>query len=503
MSESPVAQTQAGRLRGAIDERGVAIFRGVPYAADTGGANRFRPPQPPEAWAGVRDALQPGPIAPQNEPEFNLSSLPPMSEDCLNLNVFTPGLDGKARPVLFYIHAGAFVSGAGSGATQSGALLAAEQDVVVVTINYRLGVLGFPPFRVHGDAVSNNLGLLDQIAALEWVKANIAAFGGDPGNVTLFGYSAGGWSILSLMAAKGARGLFHRAAPQSGSEFGAMNRSGQRSLAAAYLEVLGVDDAAACLTLPLKDLLAAQQTIIERQQNDPARQTEETVNFGPAIDCGDWAALPMDILRAGYAAPVPLLIGTTEDELGFAPFRGGIPWLKAMHTLEAIIRSLTAAFGEAKAAMIWAAYETTYPDEGEERLAGRVRSDRYYRVPAIRAAELVARDRPGTGWMYRFDMKATSPVAGNVSTHATDLAFWFGTMADSPLQPFMFGRAPTPEEEATSRAMRADLASFARDGVCAWKPYDAQARTTRLYAPGATTADDPAGATRAAWDGLI
>lgn len=502
MTENPVVHTQAGPVRGAT-ERGVFAFRGVPYAADTGGANRFRPPQPLSPWREVRDAVSPGPIAPQNEPEFNLTALPPMSEDCLNLNVFTPALDGAARPVLFYIHAGAFISGAGGGATHNGATLAAEQDVVVVSINYRLGVFGFPPFRVHGDAVSNNLGLLDQIAALEWVRDNIRAFGGDPDNVTPFGYSAGGWSILSLMAARRAKGLFHRAAPQSGSEFGAMSQRDQRRFAGAFLAILGLDNAKACLDLPAADLLRAQKQLIESQQNAAERQTEETVNFGPCIDCGDWAALPLDILRAGYGTFVPMLIGTTEDELGYAPFRGGIAWLQAMHTRAAITASLAAAFGSARAETIWTTYETAYPGESEQQLAGRVRSDRYYRVPAIRAAELVGRERPETAWMYRFDLKAPSDIAGHVSTHATDLAFWFGTMADSPLQPFMFGRAPTASEQQLGRAMRADLAAFARFGACGWAPYEPSTRVTRIYADAAGTTNDPAGAARAVWDGVI
>ena len=503
MTDAPIVTTTAGRLQGAVDPRGVLVFRGVPFAADAGGVNRFRPPQPVAPWQGIRDATAPGAIAPQNEPEFSLSTLPDMSEDCLNLNVFTPALDGANRPVLCHIHAGAFVSGGGGSATHNGAILAAEQDVVVVSVNYRLGVFGFPPFRAHGDEVSNNLGLLDQIAALEWVKANIAAFGGDPGNVTLFGYSAGGWSIVALMASRKARGLFHRAAPQSGSEFGATSLHDQRRLTEHFIGLAGVADPSALLELPVADLLVAQKTLIAEQQNAAERQTEESLNFGPGLDFGDWAAMPLGVLRAGYAAEVPLLVGTTEDELGFAAFRGTIPWLVAMHTREAIVKSLALAYGDARAAAIWAAYEIAYPGESEQSLAGRIRSDRYYRVPAIRAAEIVARERPGTAWMYRFDVKAPSKIAGNVSTHATDLAFWFGTMAESPLQPFMFGRSPTPEEEALSKAMRADLAAFARNGACPWPAYDTDARTTRIYAPSETLALDPAGAVRAAWDGLF
>ncbi len=182
----PVVRTVCGKVRGAPDDRGILVFRGIPFAASTAGANRFQPPRPPAAWEGVRMAEAAGPIAPQNAPELGLSRLPPASEDCLNLNVFTPSADRGRRPVLVYLHAGAFVSGTGSGATQDGSQLARDEDVVVVTVNYRLGVLGFPPFRPGGQGPSN-LGLLDQVAALQWVRANIARFGGDPRNVTLFG----------------------------------------------------------------------------------------------------------------------------------------------------------------------------------------------------------------------------------------------------------------------------------------------------------------------------
>ena len=218
----PIVQTSYGELRGTRAE-GLHIFRGVPFARPPAGARRFRPPERPAAWAGVRDATRFGPAAPQSlgllGPVFSLG-ITRMDEDCLSLNVWTPGVDSRRRPVLVWIHGGAFVLGAGSQSLYDGAVLARRGDVVVVTINYRLGSLGFLRLReLSGGRLpaSGNEGLLDQIAALEWVRDEIAAFGGDPGNVTIFGESAGAMSCAALLGAPRARGLFHRAILQSGA----------------------------------------------------------------------------------------------------------------------------------------------------------------------------------------------------------------------------------------------------------------------------------------------
>ena len=221
-AEDLVVRTKAGELRGAR-ENGIAVFRGVPYAAAPVGELRFAPPQPVPAWRGVRDASQDGPIPPQGRSrlahvmgDFER----PQSEDCLTLNIWTPAADSKKRPVLVWIHGGAFASGAGSLPWYSGERFAANGDVVVVSINYRLGALGFLCLPGVSDG---NLGLLDQVAALRFVRDNIAAFGGDPDNVTVVGQSAGAASIAILMTMPQARGLFRRAILQS-TPFGRMSR---------------------------------------------------------------------------------------------------------------------------------------------------------------------------------------------------------------------------------------------------------------------------------------
>src|SRR6185369_7545396 len=239
-TDALVVRTAAGELRGA-HENGVAVFRGVPYAAAPVGELRFRPPAPVPPWQGVRDATTDGPIAPQGR--SRLAHIMgdferPQSEDCLTLNVWTPAADSKKRPVLVWIHGGAFASGAGSLPWYSGERLAANGDVVVVGVNYRLGALGFLCLPGVSDG---NLGLLDQVAALRYVRDNIAKFGGDPDNVTVVGQSAGAASIAIMMTMPQAQGLFRRAVLQS-TPFGRMSRTLEDShrIGRRFLEVLGV-----------------------------------------------------------------------------------------------------------------------------------------------------------------------------------------------------------------------------------------------------------------------
>src|SRR5580658_8409340 len=227
MADYIVAETSAGKVRGASKE-GVQIFKGIPYAADAGGANRFKPARKAPSWNGVRDALEFGPRAFQNDDSFGLmpeimalfsAEAQPISEACLVLNVWTPALDGRKRPVMFWCHGGAFISGSGASAWYDGGNLARKGDVVVVTINHRLGAPGFLYLAELGGeeyADSGNIGMLDIVEALKWVRDNIASFGGDSGNVTIFGESGGGAKVSVLMAMPPAHGLFHKAIVQSG-----------------------------------------------------------------------------------------------------------------------------------------------------------------------------------------------------------------------------------------------------------------------------------------------
>ncbi len=503
MSDDLETVTSLGRLKGRRDATGVLRFQGIPFAAPPVGDLRFRPPAPAAPWTGVRDATAPGPVSPQERPA---TSTGPMDEDCLYLNVTTPACDGAKRAVLVYIHAGAFITGAGSAEPYSGVHLAADHDLVVVSVNYRLGVLGFPPFKLFGDDTPQNLGLLDQVAALEWVRDNIARFGGDPACVTVCGYSAGGWSIAALMVMPQARGLFHRAAPQSGGFMYAMSAAGQARHSQAFAAALGdrAIEPARLMSASVDELLRAQaETIASWQAATGEEQVVELdFPFTPLVDNVILREHPIATIAKGGAVDVPVMVGGTGNELGAAPFRMALPWLQKTYSRASLEAALASLSDAGKAAAIWDGYAARHPQASEAELAGFIRSDWMYRVPAIRLAEARV-GAPAGVWMYRFDLPATSPEIGGIATHAVDVTYWFGSMAASPYQHFFFGRAPNAEDEALSRRMQADLAHFARTGRCDWRAYGLAGRTTMLYDLEVGPADDPAGPERALWDGVV
>jgi len=282
------------------------VWKGIPYAKPPTGKLRFRPPQPPEPWSGVRDALQFGPAAmqldlPQAERKIK-------SEDCLYLNIWSPAADGGLRPVLVWLHGGAFVMGSGSEGLYDGTSFAAQGDVVVVTLNYRLGAFGYLYLGEAGGeeyAASGNCGLLDQIAALQWVRDNIECFGGDPNRVTVFGQSAGAISVGHLLASPKAKGLFHRAILQSPSKL-----------------AIDLEKAAAVA----RKLLAAVSGDVQRFIDMPAEQLLQLTSavppmtFCPVVDGITVTHWPEELLRGGAANGIPVLFGSNEDEYRFFTF---------------------------------------------------------------------------------------------------------------------------------------------------------------------------------------
>src|ERR1700693_2082739 len=314
---SVIVSTRYGRLEGE-EQDGLVVFKGVPFAAAPAGSRRWLPPEKREPWTGVRDARRFGAVAPQNavtnQALASMKIEQAQSEDCLSLNVWTPGLDGARRPVMVWIHGGGFTIGAGSQEIYDGSVLARRGDVVVVTINYRLGPLGFLRLCdiTNGRIPSTgNEGLLDQIAALRWVRANIAEFGGDPDNVTIFGESAGGMSVGALLAMPFARGLFHKAIAQSGScdtvsSVTRANRTAERVLSKCGVSA---DDVEAIRALPVAQLLAG---VFGPDGKTPDR--ELGMAYQPVVDGTLVPRELIDMVAQGSASGVAVMVGSNLEE---------------------------------------------------------------------------------------------------------------------------------------------------------------------------------------------
>jgi para-nitrobenzyl esterase len=311
--------TTRGQLRGSQRERSLA-FLGVPFAQPPVGPLRFRAPRPREPWEGIRDTTATGATALQVPNPALEALLPspeePRNEDCLYLNVFTPAADGARRPVMVWIHGGAFTIGSGSSLLYDGQTLAERGNVVVVTINYRLGALGFLCLDEGDGEPFTNFGMLDQVAALRWVRDEIASFGGDPNNVTIFGESAGGMSVAALMGSPLAAGLFQRAIPQSGAGHHALTLQQARANAATFAKLAGVERASRASLAGLSGdaILAAQAQLEASIAAGMAKGLPAEIPFAPVIDGHFLRERPVDAVRGGASAGVSLLIGTTAEE---------------------------------------------------------------------------------------------------------------------------------------------------------------------------------------------
>jgi len=449
-----VVQTAAGELRG-VREDGIAVFRGVPYAAPPVGALRFEPPQPMPPWRDVRDATQNGPIPPQGR--SRLAHIMgdferPQSEDCLTLNIWTPAPDGKKRPVLVWIHGGAFASGAGSLDWYSGERFAKGGDVVAVAINYRLGALGF--LCLPGVS-EGNLGLLDQVAALRFVRDNIAAFGGDPHNVTVVGQSAGASSIAMLMTMPKATGLFRRAILQS-TPFGRMTRKPEDAhrVGGRLLDVLGLkpSESAQLKSLPFGRFVTAQGEVarLERKFADA---------LAPFWPVADGTIIPGEVapaLKAGAGAEVDIMIGTTREEMA------------AFYCVDQEIAQATPAAVEGVFAAIFKSDHKPYYDEirrtrasaTNAALLGDLMSDAVFRMGSLRFAEARA-DQGRPAYVYQFDWQ--SP-AGFESCHCLEIPFVFHNFAHWTDTPMLKG-ANAAEMKGLARAMHGAWLAFVRSGT--------------------------------------
>lgn len=510
MATTTSTRTSYGSLRG-VTEDGLVVFRGVPYARPPLGDLRFAPPQPPEAWTGVRDAtvFGPSPMQPTNPVTGQQAGGTP-SEDCLTLNVWTPDTDGGRRPVLVWIHGGAFTFGAGSRATCHGAVLARRGDVVVVTINYRLGLFGYlRGIDICGEALpsSGNEGLLDQLAALRWVREEIAAFGGDPENVTVAGQSAGAVSISAMLAMPAARGLFQKAILQSGSAMAVQAPARANGVMESILADLGLapHEAGRLRVLPAAQLLEVQSRVTPRAAG---------VAYGPIGDGVDVPADALAAIAAGSSAGIPLLVGTNLEERKF--FRRLDPWADGLSD-EVLLARLAEPRTSAHAGdsvqfdpvEAIAVYREARAARGEstsaEELWFAILSDRRHRVPAMRQAEAHAAHTSQT-FAYLFTWK--SPAWGGKlgAGHCVEIPFVFGTLDAAEAQDLV----PAGSSVGTLPGQMQDAwVAFARTGsprtrdLPGWEPYTAARRTTMLLGPTTGSMDAPNEAERCFWDARV
>ena len=434
-----ITDTTAGKIEG-TEENGLCIFRGIPFAAPPIGDLRFKAPQPVEPWDGVREAKAFGPISLQAPNEMLEELLPPadppqpQSEDCLYLNVWTPGLDDASRPVMVWIHGGAFTIGSGSEEYYNGANLAARGDVVIVTINYRLGALGFLNLPSLGQT---NFGMRDQVAALKWVQDNIANFGGDPDNVTIFGESAGGMSVASLMASPEAAGLFQKAIPQSGAGHNALSVEETNATAYKFCNALGVDpnDVDALMAADPADILAASVAVdpianaeSAEEMADAGASATPQMPFQPVIDGAFLSKMPIDHIRDGSADNVATLVGSLDEEMKLLAAAGaGEPM-----TEEAVTGLLGMLHPDATSA--YATYRSARRERGEDdspdEIFVAVIGDVMLRVPGLRLADAQTSRAPT--YAYLFDWKSPGMNGALGSCHALELPFVFGTHDTAP-----------------------------------------------------------------------
>ncbi|NRA03339.1 MAG: carboxylesterase/lipase family protein [Myxococcales bacterium] len=501
-------ETRHGRLEG-TRAGGEIAFRGVPYAAPPLAARRWAPPAPPEPWSGVRRAVEFAPAAPQLVIE--LETLPILdigvetNEDCLYLNVWTPGCDAARRPVMVWIHGGGFTIGTGAQLVQDAMPLVEHGDVVVVSINYRLGLFGFLRLDEATEGAipaSGNEGLLDQIAALRWVRENIAAFGGDPNNVTIFGESAGGMSVGTLMALPPAEGLFHRAIPQSGAASTASTRDRATQVAGSVLSGLGTHDADALRALPVERLLEAQAKLLPAAPGGPESEFG-TMPLQPVVDGRVLPGPALERIAAGSAAGIPVLVGSTLDEwklFGMLdPSTLSLDEPGLLRRLEALPdpATLVAAYRKARAGR----QAPTTPRE----LLMAIETDRAFRIPGLRLAEA---QRAHEARVYSYLVTWPSPMMGGIlgSPHAVELGPLFGIHDTDETTAAFFGRGPAADELA--RGMQEAWTRFARSGdpsgpvLGDWPAYEPEQRATMILGEASHLERAPYDDERRAWEGI-
>lgn len=481
---SPVAVTTHGSVRGYTDN-GVTVFKGIRYGASTE-PRRFQPPVPPPAWRDTVDAFSYGPSSPQ------LGAEDAISEDCLFLNVWTPAVkDGAKRPVMFYIHGGAYSNGSGSSPLYDGATLAKRGDVVVVTVNHRLNAFGYLYLRRFGGdryPDSGNCGQLDLVLALQWVQSNIAAFGGDPGNVLVFGQSGGGAKIATMMAMPAADGLFHRAASMSGQQVTASGPANATARTTAFLDAIGVapDEIGTLQDMDVDRLLRGLEA------SDPVLPYGR-VYFGPVLDMRSLTRHPFYPDAAPQSLGIPMIIGNTHDETRAFLRDDRYYELDWDELPEMLIPNMRV---DIRPEFVVEEYRKLYPGISPSDLFFKATTAaRSWRAAIIEAEERAKQGRNNT-WAYQLNF--ASPVEPRLGApHTFDIPLVFGTLdAEGSLT------GTGENARRVSRHMGDAFIAFARHGspqtgaLPEWRPYSLQDRETMVFDVEPHLENDPRGAER-------
>jgi para-nitrobenzyl esterase len=490
-SAEPEVRTTAGVVRGRRED-GLAVFRGIPFAEPPVGAARFAAPRPVHGWQGVREAVSFGPPPPQEKGGFE-ASIPgagvPLGDDWLTVNVWTPDPDPAARrPVMVWICGGAFKHGFSGSPLYDARRIAKGGDLVVVSLNYRLGIEGFA--RIDGAPA--NRGLLDQLAALHWVRENVAAFGGDPDQVTVFGESAGAGSVAALLAMPSAAGLFRRAIAQSVSG-PLFSDDLARDIAAAIAAEIGLRPTVADLSgVDPRRLPVAGEALAARMSQYEGRwgQAAHTISlFAPVLDGEVLPTTPWQALADGAGRGVELIAGHNRDE-----FR-----------LYVVLRGQRGKISDDQAAVALRvfgpgpdserAYRKAFPDASAEELYVLVQSDWRYRMPTLHLAEAQV---AGGGRAHVYELTWPAPGSGGAfgACHGLDVPLLFGT----PL-PMFLGPEPSAEAQALSARFRTAWTAFAATGDPGWPPYHSQRRQVQIFDADPVVTAYPEETSRRLWQG--
>jgi len=506
---APEVTTAYGRIRG-VTSGGVHAFKGIPYGASTAGANRFMPPRKPEAWTGARETIAYAGRSPQapgsaQRPELANVWGPvdtlSVGEDCLTLHVWTPALDTAKRPVMVWLHGGAFSYGSANSPRYDSTNLAKRNDVVVVAVNHRLNIFGHLDLSSVGGekfAPSGNAGVLDLVAALEWVRDHAARFGGDPGNVMIFGQSGGGGKVSALLAMPSAKGLFHKAVIESGASVRFAERERTAQLADAVLKQLGLgaNQLDALQALPMAQLQAAL-TPAQKTLPKPHYPLLDRYNFGPVIDGKVLPAQPYDPVATALSDDIPLMIGGTRTESSIFLAPDDAVWNRTV-TEEDLAKRIKALAGD-KAEGLLAYYKQHYPNASPTDRLLFMTTGSNFEVRSMLLGERKAARGKASVWMYRFDWETPAYGGRLKSPHSVEVPFVFDTLA------VIGAQHQKPHAQDLADKVSKTWATFARTGnpanpsLPAWPAYSADRRNTMIFNDTCQVVDDPDGAARQLW----